>query len=107
MPIRKISLFDLLKSKVKVKTIDGFDPKKINPLNLEKNSREHADAFLKFVFKRFRNTMIHGARTKVQEDTAEFVFNFILACSRALCTYADKQGKPIYGKKIVRRKSLK
>jgi hypothetical protein len=43
-------------------------------------------------------------RTSVRDDTAKFFFNFIVACSRALCSYAEEKGEPIYNRKIVRRK---
>ena len=102
-PKQKIYFYDLLKSRVDISKIKDFDPNKLYPLNLEKSDLEHTDNFLKFVYERFRNTLIHGSRSRVQEDTAIFVFNFITACSRALSSYAEEQGKPIYGKKIIRR----
>jgi len=107
LPVRKISLFDLLKSKVKVEKIPEFDLEKLKLLNVNESVLKNTDAFLKFVFKRFRNTLIHGVRSKVEEDTAKFVFNFMVACSRALCAYADEQGKSIYGKKIIRKTTAK
>ncbi len=106
LPIRKISLFDLLKSRVKIVTIEGFDQDKFNQLKQKQSSIGNTDEFLIFVYGRFRNTLIHGIRPDVEKDTAKFVFNFIVACSGALCAYAEEQGKPVYGKKIVRRKTL-
>lgn len=105
--IYNIQLFDFLKSKVKVTKIEGFDATKMKKLTQVKNSYSNTDEFLKYVYKYLRNTLIHGARTNVQDDTAKFVFNFIIACSGALCDYAEQQGKSIYGKKIVRRNTLK
>ena len=104
--IRNICLFDLLKSMVKISSIEGFDQNKLNSFMLKKDSIKNTDEFLKFVYKRFRNTLIHGIRSNVQEDTAKFVFNFIVACSRALCNYAEEKNESIYGRRIVRRKTL-
>ena len=104
--IRKIYLFDLLKSRVKISSIEGFDQCKFNPLKLKKDSIKNTDVFLDFVYKKFRNTLVHGIRTNVQDETAKFVFNFIVACSRTLCNYAEEQGLSIYGRKIDRRKTL-
>lgn len=106
LPIRKISLFELLKSRVKIGTIEGFNQDKFNQLKQNQCSIGNTDEFLKHVYRRFRNTLIHGIRPDVEKDTAKFVFNFIVACSGALCAYAEEQGMPIYGKKIVRRKTL-
>ena len=113
-PIRKISLFDLLKSRVKIRTIEGFDQDKFNQLKQnqclklkrKQSSIGNTDEFLKFVYDRFRNTLIHGIRTNVQDDNAKFVCKFIIACSGALCSYAEEQGESIYGRKILRRKTL-
>jgi hypothetical protein len=102
LPLRKISLFDLLKSRVKIRTIEGFDQNKFNKLKQIGNT----DEFLKHVYRRFRHALVHGIRSDVEKETAKFVFNFIVACSGALCAYAEEQGKPVYGKKIVRRKTL-
>lgn len=106
LPIRKISLFDLLKSRVKIGTIEGFDQDKFNQLKQKQSSIGNTDEFLKFVYDRFRNTLIHGIRTNVQDDNAKFVCKFIIACSGALCSYAEEQGESIYGRKILRRKTL-
>lgn len=106
LPLRKTSLFDLLKSRVKIRTIEGFDQNKFNKLKQNQCSIGNTDEFLKHVYRRFRNTLVHGIRPDVEKDTAKFVFNFIVACSGALCAYAEEQGKPVYGKKIVRRKTL-
>ncbi len=105
-PLRKLYLFELLNSRVNVTEIKGFDQNKLNHLKLKEPEIYNTYNFLKFVFRRFRNTLVHGIRTKVQEETAEFVFNFIVACSGALCAYAEEQGESIYGRKILRRKTL-
>ena len=104
--LRKLYLFELLNSRVDVTKIKGFDQNKLNHLKLKEPEIDNTYNFLKFVYDRFRNTLVHGIRTKVQEETAEFVFNFIIACSGALCSYAEEQGESIYGRKILRRKTL-
>lgn len=78
----------------------------INSIILTKNkfSSKSTHDLLKYVYKTLRNTLIHGVRTSVRDDTAKFFFNFIVACSRALCSYAEEKGEPIYNRMIVRRK---
>jgi hypothetical protein len=97
-------LADILNSKVKVSNVEGFDNDKFNHIAKNNSSIKNTDQLLTFVYKAFRNTLIHGVRTSVQDDTAKFFFNFIVACSRALCSYAEEKGEPIYNRKIVRRK---
>lgn len=97
-------LFTILKSNVKVSNVEGFDNDKFNHIAKNNISIKRTEQLLIFVYKRLRNTLIHGVRTSVQDDTAKFFFNFIVACSRALCSYAEEKGEPIYNRKIVRRK---
>lgn len=97
-------LSEILNSKVKVSNVDGFDNDKFNHIEKNKFSSKSTYELLTFVYKAFRNTLIHGVRTSVRDDTAKFFFNFIVACSRSLCSYAEEKGEPIYNRKIVRRK---
>ena len=95
---------DILNSNVKVSNVEGFDNDKFNHIEKNNLSSKSADELLKYVYKTLRNTLIHGVRTSVRDDTAKFFFNFIVACSRALCSYAEEKGEPIYNRKIDRRK---
>ena len=97
-------LYVILNSNVKVSNVEGFDNDKFNHIKKNKFSSKSTHDLLKYVYKAFRNTLIHGVRTSVRDDTAKFFFNFIVACSRALCSYAEEKGEPIYNRKIVRRK---
>lgn len=97
-------LSKILNLNVKVSNVEGFDNDKFNYIEKNNFSSKSTDQLLKFVYKSFRNTLIHGVRTSVQDDTAKFFFNFIVACSRALCSYAEDKGESIYNRKIVRRK---
>lgn len=97
-------LADILNSNVKVSNVEGFDNDKFNHIEKNKFSSKSTDQLLTFVYKAFRNKLIHGVRTSVKDDTAKFFFNFIVACSRALCSYAEEKGEPIYNRKIDRRK---
>lgn len=100
-------LSKILNSKVKVSNVEGFDNDKFNHIAKNNSSIKSTDQLLTFVYKSFRNKLIHGVRTSVKDDTAKFFFNFIVACSRALCSYAEEKGEPIYNRKIVRRKISK
>lgn len=97
-------LYDILDSNVKVSNVEGFDNDKFNHIAKNNSSIKSTNQLLKFVYKSFRNKLIHGVRTSVRDDTAKFFFNFIVACSRALCSYAEEKGEPIYNRKIDRRK---
>lgn len=97
-------LAEILNSNVKVSNVEGFDNDKFNHIEKNNLSSKSTDELLKYVYKTLRNTLIHGVRTSVRDDTAKFFFNFIVACSRALCSYAEEKGEPIYNRKIVRRK---
>lgn len=97
-------LSNILNSNVKVSNVEGFDNDKFNHIEKNNLSSKSTDELLKYVYKTLRNTLIHGVRTSVRDDTAKFFFNFIVACSRALCSYAEEKGEPIYNRKIVRRK---
>ncbi len=97
-------LSNILNLNVKVSNVEGFDNDKFNHIEKNKFSSKSTDELLKHVYKTLRNTLIHGVRTSVRDDTAKFFFNFIVACSRALCSYAEEKGEPIYNRKIDRRK---
>lgn len=97
-------LYDILDSNVKVSNVEGFDNDKFNHISKNNLLSKSTNELLKYVYKTLRNTLIHGVRTSVHDDTAKFFFNFIVACSRALCSYAEEKGEPIYNRKIVRRK---
>lgn len=84
-------LYKILNSNVKVSNVEGFDNDKFNHIAKNNSSIKSTDQLLNYVYKAFRNTLIHGVRTSVRDDTAKFFFNFIVACSRALCSYAEEK----------------
>lgn len=65
-------LAEILNSNVKVSNVEGFDNDKFNYIAKNNSSIKSTDQLLKYVYKTLRNTLIHGVRTSVRDDTAKF-----------------------------------
>ena len=93
-PLYECGDFDtFLNKNVKANTIQGY----------KKERRGNTWEILNTVFS-LRNRLVHGVRSHVDDEISAFAFHFIVKCSDLLTEYAEKNGVPIYGKKLVRIK---
>ena len=50
---------------------------------------EDAVSFLKDIYKNLRNTLVHGSRSHINDDSAAFAYHFMKACSRAIVEFVQ------------------